>query len=391
MDSSTILSNIIEIIVILAQLTTFILLPLLSIRVFRNLRFLWNNQYSSLYNQKYPRVSVLVPARNEADNITVCLESLANQDYPNYEIWVLDDQSTDNTLDLIQRLAVKYPLIHIVRGESAPPSDWNGKSYACHRLSEQADGEWLLFTDADTIHTTQSIRLGIQQAHHLTVDLLSAMPRQITKSWSEWILVSFIMDFLPMLGIDLKQMWRGQGSHGIANGQYLLIRQSVYQVVGGHTAISSAMVDDFALANTFLQGDKPITFVNGTSMLACRMYHNTKEVWQGFSKNIVLSLQTSKQWSIGSIALFAWGYVSLFVLPYLIFVFHPDKLLALIAISWLMALRLIVGFVIRRPVTEALLTLFSALGVMLLGLNAIWLKVRKQRILWKDRPYSSNQ
>jgi len=391
MDISSSISNISTIIVAIVHITTLILLPLLSIRVFRNLHFLWTNQRLRVFQQDYPRVSVLVPARNEADNITACLESLVQQDYPNYEIYVLDDQSTDNTLEKIQQLAIKHPSIHILQGDSAPPPDWNGKSYACHRLSEQADGEWLLFTDADTWHTPQSIRLGIRQAQHLDIDLLSAMPRQITKTWSEWILVSFIMDFLPILGIDFKQMWRGQGSYAIANGQYLLVRQSAYHKLGGHNAIHHAMVDDFALANHFMQGNSTIAFVSGTSMLACRMYHQPKEVWQGFSKNIVLSLQTSKQWSVGSVALFVWCYISVLVLPYVIVIFHPEKWLALIAILWLMALRLTVGVVIRRPFIEATLTVFSALGVMLLGLYAISLKLRKQRILWKDRPYSTNQ
>lgn len=385
------LSAIVTVIVALVQLTSLILLPLLSIRVLRNLRFLSIVHHSIDFQEQYPRVSVLVPARNEADNITACLESLVAQDYPNYDIWVLDDQSTDNTLEKIQQLAIKYPSIHILQGDSAPQPDWNGKSYACHRLAEQAKGEWLLFTDADTLHTPQSIRLGVQQALHLNVDLLSAMPRQITSSWGEWVLVSFIMDFLPLLGIDLKQMWQGEGSHAIANGQYLLIRQSVYNLMGGHSAISSAMVDDFALATHFIQANRRIAFVNGTAMLACRMYHNIQEVWLGFSKNILMSLQTSKQWSIGSVALFAWCYVSVFVLPYVILILRPEKILALIAILWLMALRFMVGTVVRRPFTEATLTVFSALGVMLLGLNAISLKIRKQRILWKDRSYSTNQ
>ena len=339
----------------------------------------------------YPRVSVLVPARNEADNISQCLDSLAQQDYSNYEICVLDDQSTDNTLEHIQILADQYPQIRVLHGKSSPPPDWNGKSYACHRLSEQAEGDWLLFTDADTVHTPQSIRQGIEQAMILDVDLLSAMPNQITKSWLERILVSFIMNFLPLLGIQLEDMWRGKGTHAIANGQYLLVRKSAYQAMGGHVAIQHALVDDFALANHFMVGGRRIAFVNGTSMLACRMYHNAGDVWRGFSKNIVLSLQTSQQWSLGLIALFAWCFVCLFVLPYFIFILYPHKLLALIAICWLIGLRLIVGVVMRRPLLEAFLTLFSAMGVMLLGLNAILLKLRKQNIIWKDRPYPTNQ
>jgi hypothetical protein len=185
-------------------------------------------------------------------------------------------------------------------------------------------------------------------------------------------------------------MWRGQTSHAIVNGQYLLIRKSAYEMMGGHTAISNAMVDDFALANHFRQGDRRIAFVNGTSILACRMYQNAIDVWQGFSKNIVLSLEMTRQWSIASVILFAWGFVCLFVLPYLILMLYPYKLLALVEVIWLISLRLAVGFMMHRPPTEALLSVFSALGVMLLGLNAISLKIRGQRILWKERSYPTN-
>ena len=126
-------------------------------------------------------------------------------------------------------------------------------------------------------------------------------------------------------------------------------------------------------------------------MLACRMYHNASEVWHGFSKNILLSLQTTQQWSLMSIIGFAWGYTSLFVMPYIILAVYPHKLLALIGIIWLTLLRLVAGFAARRSHLEAVFTPLSALGVMLLGLNAIALKLRRQRVTWKERSYSVNR
>jgi chlorobactene glucosyltransferase len=376
--------------VLLIHATNLILLAFLSIRVIRNLRFLWWVQNLDNTQPDYPRVSILVPARNEGQNIRQCLKSLVQQDYPNYEILVLDDQSTDNTLAQIQALAAHHPVIQVLRGESAPPTGWNGKSYACHRLSEQAQGEWLLFTDADTLHTPQSIRQGMQQASQLDVDLLSVMPYQITKSWSEWLLVSFIMDFLPLLGVDLRRLWLGNGQ-AVANGQYVLVRRETYQALGGHAAISHALVDDFALAQHFVKAKQRIAFVSGASMLSCRMYHNAGEVWHGFTKNILLSLQSIQQWGFALIFAFAWGYSSLFVMPYVIFALYPAKWLALVGIVWLTLLRLVAGFAARRSPVEALFTPLAAVGVMLLGLNAISLKLRQQRITWKERPYHINQ
>lgn len=384
------ISTILSVVVSLIHATSLILLSLLTVRLLRNLGYLRQVKAFRSAEQIQSRISVLVPARNEVDKIKLCLESLAQQDYPDYEILVLDDQSSDKTLEQIQQLARQFPQIHVLQGDSPPPPDWNGKSYACHRLAQQATGDWLLFTDADTVHSAHSIRLGMAQALHLNVDLLSAMPRQITKSWSEHLLVSFIMDFLPLVAVDLRAIWRGEGSNAIANGQYILIRKSAYVMMGGHSAIARALVDDFALATHFVQAKRPIAVVNGVSLLACRMYNNANDVWRGFSKNILLSLQAGKQWSLGAVMLFAWGFVSLFVLPYLIVIFYPDKSLALIEIIWLIGLRLLVAFVIRRPALESLFTAFSALGVMMLGLNAISLKLKRQPILWKERPYPTN-
>lgn len=380
----------IDLFVTTVYITAFVLLSWTSLRVLRNVRFLRWVQYLADLEQVQPRVSVLVPARNEEAGIVECIESLAQQSYPDFEILVLDDQSTDNTLDLVRTMANRYTTIKVLQGRRDPPSGWNGKSFACYRLAAQATGEWLLFTDADTRHMLQSITQGIGYAVQLDVDLLSVMPRQITKSWAERLMVPFIIEFLPLLGVDLGCMWRRQGSVAIANGQYLLVRRSAYQEMGGHAAIASALVDDFALADHFLRNDRRIALVNGTTMLACRMYHNASEVWQGFSKNILLSLQMSRSWPLWSIIVFAWSFVSLFVLPTVILVTYPEKFLAMIAIGWLILLRMIVGFVTHRSLAEAIATPLSAVGVMALGMNALMLKLRQQPIAWKERSYPVN-
>ena len=372
---------------LLIHVTTLLLLVLLSIRLLRNLDFLRWVRQSAPVQAEQPRVSVLVPARNEGRHIQQCIEALAQQAYPNYEILVLDDQSTDGTFQQLQQLAEVYPVLQLIRGDSAPPPGWNGKSYACQRLAQHASGEWLLFTDADTLHTPESIVQGIKQARWLDVDLLSAMPQQITNSWSERLLVSFIMDFLPLLGIDLRGLWQQRSSHAIANGQYMLVRAAVYHEVGGHAAVQSALVDDFALANHFVQNERRYALVNGTYLVACRMYRNAGEIWQGYSKNIVLSLQTAARWPWWSALLFAWGFVALFIWPYALLALQLSKGLALVEIGWLSVLRLSVGYEYRRPLAEAFFTPLSALGVMLLGLNALLLKYRQQPIRWKDRSY----
>lgn len=371
-----------------AHLTALSVLAALTFRLWRNLRFLRHVRETAGPPSAQPSVSVLVPARNEARSVTACIESLAEQNYPHFEVIALDDQSTDGTGALLDDLAARYAHVRVHHADKNPPAGWNGKSYACARLSEQAAGEWLLFTDADTLHTPESIAQGIAQAQHLGADLLSAFPRQITGSWSERVFVSFIVDFLPLLTVDLHALWRGGSGRTVANGQYLLVRASAYRAVGGHQAIAAALVDDFALAAHMRANGCTVAFVDGTRLLSCRMYHSAREVWQGFSKNILLALETSstERHPAWLALLFAWGYACLFVLPFWLFAAQP---LFLLEIGWLYALRLIVNRHLSRPVSEIAATPLAGWGVMLFALNALLHRKRHGQIVWKGRSYPS--
>jgi chlorobactene glucosyltransferase len=148
-------------------------------------------------------------------------------------------------------------------------------------------------------------------------------------------------------------------------------------------------VDDFALAQRFRLGGYRIALLNGVDMLRCRMYHDMSEVWNGFSKNILLGLESSSlKEQPGWFALpFAWGYASLFLLPYFHLLFTRWRKLALVEIGWLAALRGIAGFFLKRPPSEILTTPAGALSVMALGLGALYRRWRGQKITWKGRLY----
>ncbi len=224
----------------------------------------------------------------------------------------------------------------------------------------------------------------------MQVDLLSAFPRQITESWSERIVVSFIVDFLPLVGIDLTSLWRGRSEAVAANGQYLLVRAEAYRAVGGHEAIAAALVDDFALAQRFRSCGHAVALVDGTSMVSCRMYRSASEVWAGFSKNILLGMATtsgdrrSRGWSV----VFAWGYACIFVLPFARLLLPGRRWLPLVEIGWLLALRGVVNRRFARPLSEIAATPLAAWSVMALGLTALIRRRRGARIRWKGRDYA---
>jgi chlorobactene glucosyltransferase len=375
---------------LLSHITAVLLLIGMSARLIANLRFLgeaW--QLARRPPSQSPRVSVLIPARNEVASIEECVTSLMRQRYPDVEVIVLDDSSTDGTGQLLDSLSARYPDLKVIHSTEDPPRGWNGKSYACQILARHATGDWLLFTDADTVHLPYSIQYGLAQAQRLDVDLLSAFPYQRTVTWSERVVVSFIVDFLPRVSVDFRGLWRGTSNNVLANGQYLLARRSNYYAIGGHASIHDALIDDFALAQRFRQFTYKVALVDGASQLQCRMYHSLREVQHGFAKNVLGALTSThlKRRSQWWAPLFAWEYACIFVIPFFNLLFSQSRVVALVEIVWLLLLRGLAGWSIRRPLSEILTTPLAAWFVMALGLDSLYRRWRKRTVSWKGRVY----
>ena len=151
-------------------------LVIFMLNLILNLRSLKTPRIDSKIPEPAPPVSILVPARDEEENIGTCLESLQKQDYPNFEILVLDDNSVDNTASIVEQMAAKDNRIQLIRGEPLP-EDWAGKPFACYQLAQKARGSWLLFVDADTTHASHMLRSLLALALKLKTSLLSGFPR----------------------------------------------------------------------------------------------------------------------------------------------------------------------------------------------------------------------
>lgn len=378
---------------LLPHLTALGALALLSVRLASNLWFLRRARVqASLVGRSddaAPRVSVLVPARDEAATIVDCVASLLDQRYPHLEVLVLDDNSTDGTGELLDALAAHAERLTVMRRRGAPPADWNGKSYACDALAHHATGEWLLFTDADTLHTPESVARGVAFATALNADFVSVFPYQHVGTWSERLLVSFLLDFLPLVTIDFAALARGRGARVAANGQYLLVNAATYRAVGGHASISSDLIDDFALARRFQAQGSRIALIQGESLLSCRMYRSAGEVWSGFSKNLLGALDAPVRWQAFVWApLFAWLYACLFVLPFAHLALGQQVGLAVAEIAWLFIVRGAVVWRLKRPPDEVLTTPFASWGVMALGMSALIQRWRSAPVMWKGRAYT---
>ena len=247
-----------------------------------------------------PLVSALVPARNEARRITPCLQSLARQDYPNYEILVLDDHSEDRTADVVLDLGFtreKTGQRRLLEGRPLPEG-WTGKSWACHQLAAAARGEYLLFTDADTVHDPAALGAFVGHASDNDAALLSAWPRQVTHTWSERAVIPLV--YVLLLGALphylLCRLQRRPGyargaskqtleTLGAANGQYILFRRDAYEIIGGHAAVRDHLVEDVALGRLVAaRTGEGLRLINcdGSRLVSCRMYTSFAEVWEGF-------------------------------------------------------------------------------------------------------------
>ena len=330
--------------------------------------------------QNGPRVSVLIPARNEEANIGVCIKGLLAQLYDDFEILVLDDQSTDRTGAIIKKLSQQYPKVQAIRGQPLP-SGWTGKNWACHQLSEYASGEILIFTDADNRPAPNAIANSIAYMQKLELGLLSAFPQKVTETLAEKLVVP-VIDMFVYAGLPLWLTYLSRSpSLAAASGLWIAFTRDAYQRIGGHKALSNQIVEDVELSRLAKKRDIKILTLAGTQVVCCRMYHSLGEVWAGFSKNLFgLVRYRMIPFFILILILF-----TMCVLPYASVWVAPFTTLSLVAITMNIAIRLILSIKYKHPFfTSVILHPFGVLLTLLVGINSFY-QARHGHLQWKGR------
>jgi chlorobactene glucosyltransferase len=232
-----------------------------------------------------PLVSILIPARNEERHIERCLTSLRNQVYKNYEILVLNDNSTDHTLDILNRIAAEDSRVRVLNGKPLP-DDWYGKPFALHQLTQEARGEILVFTDADTVHTPTSIAWAVTNLQGLNADMVSGFVGQIFKSFGEIVTIP-LMFFLTGFAIPLflnrfvKVPW-----FAAAIGQFIVVKRNVFDAIGGCETFRKKTSEDIYMSRYIKSKGYNTRFLNITEHVKCRMYHGYHSAVEGIGKNI---------------------------------------------------------------------------------------------------------
>src|SRR5215510_5294925 len=272
-----------------------------------------------------PLISVCIPARNEERNIRACVEAMLAQDYPNLEVIVLDDRSSDSTYEILQRLAMEsdsllsrqrqeqVSILQIIRGSDLP-KDWVGKPHALFQAATHARGEWLCFVDADTFAAPQTLSSCYTKAIKTHADMFTIMTFQVLGSFWEKVVMPLVMTALSV-GFSPRKVNDPNRKDAIANGQFILIKRSVYNAIGGHERVKDQIVEDKALAEKVKWNGYRLIVADGMRMTRTRMYTSLSEMWEGWTKNIYLGL--NDQPSMQMLGVFG-GFVSLiaaFFLP----------------------------------------------------------------------------
>ncbi len=242
----------------------------------------------------WPSVSIIVPARNEARSIERCVRSLASQEYPDFEVVVVDDRSEDGTGALARGVDLgSARAIRVIEGEPLP-AGWFGKPWACHTGSRSARGELLLFTDADTTHDPDLLRRAVAGLQEDRAGALSLVGRQEMETfWERLVLPQFFF----LIGMRFPRLDRpiepNRWQDAIANGQYILVSRGAYDAIGGHGAVKGEVVEDLRLAQELTKGGHRLTVRGAEDAFSTRMYTSLPELVNGWTKNLAVGAQQS--------------------------------------------------------------------------------------------------
>jgi chlorobactene glucosyltransferase len=330
---------------------------------------------------QFPLVSVLIPARDEGDIIRETVKCWLSVIYPNHEVLILDDQSSDDTASIALTVASGDPRVRILQG--APlPDGWKGKNWACHQFVQAARGDILIFTDADVRWEPQALTALVAEMIVSRADLFTVWPTQITETLAERLVVPLmgfvIIGYLPLLAVHHIN-WP---IFSAAVGQCLAFRRQAYEAIGGHEAISKAIVEDMAFARGIKRRHLHLRAADGAGIISTRMYHGWPDVRDGFAKNILGGHGNSMAFLAFS-TFFHW---SLFVFPWVWLFFDPIQAMILGSLGILV--RALTAAVTRQRLRDALFLPVSVLLMTLITVrSAQWHFTGGPR--WRGRIYGS--
>lgn len=272
------------------------------------------------------KISVCIPARNEEKNIATLLQSLVSQAYHEYEIHVLDDHSEDDTARIVESFIQESSELITLHSGKAKPKDWLGKPWACYQLANVANGEILLFVDADTSLQKNTLKRIANSFEEYKLDMCTVWPRQIFGSPIENIVLPLIyyalVTLLPAIYVYRDPKWlpgsfkkKMRPAFAAANGQCIAISKKAYDNSGGHLSVKNQIVEDVELAKIIKQNGYTLRMFNGVDSVSCRMYRSAGDMFHGLRKNFFAGFN----YSLIKFAVAALLHLIVFIIPFLSF------------------------------------------------------------------------
>jgi glycosyltransferase involved in cell wall biosynthesis len=342
-----------------------------------------------------PLVSVILPVRNEQDNLATCLNALLQQSYVPLRIIVVDDHSTDRTPEILRDFQTRHPQLQSLKGLPLPEG-WAGKAFACKQGAEAASGEYLLFVDADITLAPDAVAQAVAAATFHRSDLLTVLPHIGCPTFWERV-VQPVMLQLILIRFPIELINDASSPVASASGPFMLFKRAAYDQIGGHAALKKVLVDDLTLARRIKQQRLRLWYGLGTRLATLHMYRSFVQLWRGWSLNLFTGLDFNPWIALAAVAAIA----VFFVMPPLVLLALAIKG-SLVAWTWadgLMAAvwgSVIAAMLMSRRVLKRLFGTTSdgqlwqplgALIVMAMIVNSAWAGLSGRGLNWRERMY----
>lgn len=355
-------------------------------------------EHNKIYNEEAPWVSICIPARNEEAVIGDCVRSALKQEYPNLEVLVLNDESTDRTSEILDNISESTSKkLNILQGQPKP-AGWLGKSWACRQLANHAGGDILIFIDADTRLEKKMAAKVVRSMGHDVVEFLTVWPLQrLVTFWEKTIipLVYYaLLTLLPARYVYKSPKWVPaildplvRPRFAAACGQCMAFKRSAYKAIGGHQAVKDKVVEDIALAREIKKRGFKMKMYHGKASITCRMYTSGKEIKEGFSKNFLAGFGHN----IPIFLLMALLHLIVFVLPFVLLpvaILQEQLLpavLAALAVSIILFHRILLARWFDWSTVYSLLHPLGVLWFQKLGLELLIKYFKGEEPGWKGR------
>jgi chlorobactene glucosyltransferase len=343
-----------------------------------------------------PRVSIILPARNEERFIRRCIDSLIKQDYPDFEIVLVNDESSDKTLEIMNEYQNSYPDIKVL-SVNRPDEDWIGKNWACYQGYLKSNGNLLLFTDADSYHSENTMSLAVQNINYYGLDAITIMPRLLSYDFFTKVTLPLLTTFMHTRFSPLK-VNNAKSKIGYFFGSYFIIKRNTYEQVGSHESVKSEIIEDGALGKKVKEGNFKLRMVRGESYVQAVWARNSSDLIKAMDRLLIPMFKENRLKStLLSIALFF-----LMIFPFMVFslsltvsVIHPNQFNFVILILANMTLFILILTNLIQITFTLVFNKLYALGFIIGAtiivsrfLARIVISNRKSVVNWRDRIYN---